>query len=183
MKLKGTLKEWNDEKGYGFITPSTGGLDVFAHISAFQNRSRRPNPGEVVIYHPEKSESGKHRAVSVSYCSEKMRTWAPQKIGLGLWIALPASFAFLIAIWILYSMDRILWELAALYFVASIIAFILYWDDKYAARKGYWRTTEKSFIQDKVSDTFLVLRDNQLRRSYLDFNARLRLRSPAESHP
>jgi uncharacterized membrane protein YsdA (DUF1294 family) len=43
-------------------------------------------------------------------------------------------------------MDRILWELAALYFVASIIAFILYWDDKYAARKGYWRTTEKSLL-------------------------------------
>ena len=124
MKLKGTLKAWNDDKGFGFISPCAGGADVFAHISAFQNRSRRPKPGDVVIYHPEKSEDGKLRAVSVSYSGEKIGKKAPQKSERGLWVAMLVSLAFLMAILVFGFMWLIPWELVGLYFAASIIAFV-----------------------------------------------------------
>jgi uncharacterized membrane protein YsdA (DUF1294 family)/cold shock CspA family protein len=146
MKLKGTLREWNEDKQYGFILPSGGGPDVFAHISAFQNRFRKPMPGDVVFYHPEKRKDGRHRAAFITYGDDKMGVNMPQFSERGVWVAMLFSSAFLVAMSFFGCLRLIPWELVALYLVMSVITFLMYRSDKSAARKKRWRTQEKSLL-------------------------------------
>ncbi|WP_328730715.1 cold-shock protein [Streptomyces caniferus] len=37
----GTVKSWDAEKGYGFISQDDGGADVFVHFSAIQTNGYR----------------------------------------------------------------------------------------------------------------------------------------------
>lgn len=47
----GTVKWFNEKKGYGFIEPENGGKDVFVHISALQKAGlNHLNEGQKVSY-------------------------------------------------------------------------------------------------------------------------------------
>ena len=49
--LSGTVKWFNNKKGYGFITPDEGGQDIFVHISAVQKAGMRTlNEGAKISY-------------------------------------------------------------------------------------------------------------------------------------
>jgi CspA family cold shock protein len=55
----GTVKWFNESKGFGFITPSDGSADVFVHFSAIVGEGFRTlSEGQSVTYEVEKGPKG-----------------------------------------------------------------------------------------------------------------------------
>jgi CspA family cold shock protein len=63
----GTVKWFNETKGYGFIQPDTGGKDVFVHINAVERAGLRGlNEGQKVSYEVQSDRrTGKESAVDL----------------------------------------------------------------------------------------------------------------------
>ncbi|MCG3142265.1 MAG: Cold shock-like protein CspC [Anaerolineae bacterium] len=60
-RQQGTVKWFNNSKGYGFIAPESGGNDLFVHYSAIQDANggyRSLNEGERVEFDVEEGQKG-----------------------------------------------------------------------------------------------------------------------------
>ena len=57
---RGTVKFFNESKGFGFITPETGGKDVFVHASAIQGGSLKE--GDQVEFDSQQGQKGPQAA-------------------------------------------------------------------------------------------------------------------------
>ena len=62
----GTVKFFNEQKGYGFISPEGGGNDAFVHISAVERAGMRTLDREQrVSYDLETDQRGKTSAINL----------------------------------------------------------------------------------------------------------------------
>ncbi|MFL6764747.1 MAG: cold-shock protein [Sphingomicrobium sp.] len=62
----GTVKFFNETKGYGFIAPDGGGNDAFVHISAVENSGMRTlRENQRVSYDLQEDRRGKMAAVNL----------------------------------------------------------------------------------------------------------------------
>ena len=62
----GTVKFFNDQKGYGFIAPEDGGADAFVHITALERAGMHTlQQNQRVTYELEQDRRGKMSAVNV----------------------------------------------------------------------------------------------------------------------
>jgi len=65
LRKRGTIHKWNDEKGFGFITPNDSNKTIFVHIKSFTDRNVRPIENQKVTYTLEKNDKG-YAAINVS---------------------------------------------------------------------------------------------------------------------
>lgn len=70
MRIEGALSKWNDDRGFGFITPTQGGQDVFVHISMFPKDGAHPTLGERLTFELETDNNGRLRAKNL-LCPER----------------------------------------------------------------------------------------------------------------
>ncbi|RRV13969.1 DUF1294 domain-containing protein [Stutzerimonas xanthomarina] len=174
MEQRGTLKSWNDQKGFGFIRPEQGGEVVFAHISAVHGE-RRPLVGDRVLYVSGRDPQGRLRAehlrldapLTLDQPAIRQRPGSQRKpaeqqarprataraagkparqLVAGNIQQLPLKlvlFGLLCLLPLAGSLLRLGAVLPlAIYVVASLLTFVLYWRDKHSALKDRWRTPE-----------------------------------------
>jgi uncharacterized membrane protein YsdA (DUF1294 family)/cold shock CspA family protein len=166
MERRGQLKNWNDQKGFGFIQPEQGGETVFAHISAMRG-DRRPVAGDQVLYLASRNATGRWRAEhirldaplsldephirrkskltpkSLAPAQRRPSTGKIQAPGLKLLLwcllcAAPLSGALGLQLW-----HGIGWPVLG-YGLVSLLSCYLYWSDKRSAQRGAWRIPEKT---------------------------------------
>jgi CspA family cold shock protein len=67
MSITGTVKFFNLDKGYGFISPDSGGQDAFVHISAVERAGMISlNEGDRIEFELEVDRRGKTAAVNLT---------------------------------------------------------------------------------------------------------------------
>ena len=156
VKFQGTLTNWNDDRGFGFIKPDGGGQDVFVNIKAFGRVSERPTNGAKLAFEVELGAEGKKRATWVEYISSGaasgQRTQAANRNRR------PASAASNGAPWpvlalvsfaifgVLYAWATFRWGVHYYvllgYLAISGWTYVMYMHDKTAAELGEWRVSE-----------------------------------------
>lgn len=138
VRLAGRITDWNDDKGFGFVTPNGGGERAFVHVNEFQRGSRRPVTGDLISYLPRKDSRGRLQAHAVRHAGQKIeprrqasrlpRAW----LGFGAMVAAGGAAAIgLIPI-----------HLAGAYLALSAASYLMYRADKMAAGSGARRTPE-----------------------------------------
>ena len=146
MRFDGTLKSWNDERGFGFIEPVQGGQDIFVHIKAFRQRAGRPQVGQAVSFEVELGPQGKKRAKNVEPIRGSGPAAGPRRDSPAQWGT--ATLFVIPAFVLLYLVVAMLWRppavLALVYLAASVATFVGYAMDKAAAARGRWRTPEQT---------------------------------------
>ncbi len=140
--MKGTLTQWDDAKGYGFITPDGGGDKLFVHIKAFGLRPHRPYVGERLGYEEGRDAQGKRRAQGVRSLAMRAMPPLPSARDRGRLLLLVPGFAgFVLACHLLWGLPNAAW---GAYSAMSMATFIVYALDKRAARTGGLRVAENT---------------------------------------
>ena len=145
MRFEGSLKSWNDERGFGFIEPDQGGDEVFVHIKAIANLTGRPALAQRLSFEIELGPQGKKRAKNVLPIRQttaiRAQTNSAAEWGTATLFAIPGFL-------VLYAIVAVIWRpsgyVALAYLAMSVLTFAAYAGDKSAASRGAWRTPEST---------------------------------------
>ncbi|MFC5929751.1 DUF1294 domain-containing protein [Cryobacterium melibiosiphilum] len=168
-RVDGHLTQWNDTRGFGFLTPLRGHDHTFVHISAFPHGAGRPRLGEVYSFAITVNGDGKQQAIDLQpegRGSGTPRRSVPVRSGprpgvrpaarsgagrsragsagyLAIVVfaaaAVTAGSAWPVPFWVAAGVGSI-------YLAMSVVCFVAYAVDKRAAVAGRWRVSESTLL-------------------------------------
>lgn len=141
MRIKGKITSWKEEKGFGFITPTGGGKQIFVHIKAFHNRKKIPAINQPVTFTLSTDKQGRSCAEKVTRAGEVLSKNTKKGNNYCV-IFVPILFAVFVGVSALTN--KIEFLVFPFYLAISLLTFILYAVDKSAAQNGSWRTQEST---------------------------------------
>ncbi|ELB2250005.1 cold shock and DUF1294 domain-containing protein [Vibrio parahaemolyticus] len=131
--MKGQILEWNDSKGYGFISVIGDDQKVFIHVSSIKNRGRRPKLNDSVTFEVTKDSKGRLNAENVVIEGVN---------GFPLTVLFGFSFLVAASASVIVFKGQLL--LIPVYLILSTFAYLMFAWDKQAAQNGRWRTPENT---------------------------------------
>lgn len=134
------VTRWQDDRGFGFITPAGGGSPVFAHVSEFP-ANRRPRTGEAVTFRVSRDDEHRLRASRVQYLHSGARKRPAPR---GVPVAGAVAVAFVGALAVLAQLRLVPVWILGLEVALIAATFLLYRADKAAAMKGAHRVSEST---------------------------------------
>jgi uncharacterized membrane protein YsdA (DUF1294 family)/cold shock CspA family protein len=144
MRFQGRIAEWNDDKGFGFVSENGTEKRVFLHIKSLTKRNRRPKVGDLITYEVKIDGKGRNNAER-AILNSQIQNLKAEKNDSGL--SLPRlhngfAFAFIVFLVTLTILGKLPIGIPAITIGLSLFTFIVYYSDKYAAVKGAQRTPE-----------------------------------------
>jgi uncharacterized membrane protein YsdA (DUF1294 family)/cold shock CspA family protein len=141
MRYVGRITEWNDDRGFGFVTPNGGGDRAFVHVKAFERASGRPAAGMLITYELLKDEKGRFSAKGVQFVRQKPKREAAAG---SAWPRKAIGALFLAILLLGWTLAKVPTLVALAYGSMSVLAILLYGVDKSAAVNNRWRTQEST---------------------------------------
>ncbi|NDJ19602.1 DUF1294 domain-containing protein [Myxacorys almedinensis] len=180
---RGQLTTWKDEQGFGFIQPADGSQDVFLHITALKDRTRRPKAGDVIYYHLTFNQNREVRADKAfilgarakSTSASRRKSTSRKTVLKHLVLVLETLFLSALPLW---GSIQFAWAIAnpiplILYPVMGLWTFALYKDDKSRAKRDEWRIPENRLHLYELAGGWLggfiaqrTIRHKNQKRSY-----------------
>ena len=137
----GKISSWNDDKGFGFITPKSGGKTIFIHINDYSRKHKRPKQGLSVSYKLSTDSKGRICAINVN--PERGHNKA-NKSERQLMFSVYLSITFFCVVSGIVVLNKLPVIILGIYTIISLLTFALYAKDKSAAQSGRWRTSEST---------------------------------------
>jgi uncharacterized membrane protein YsdA (DUF1294 family)/cold shock CspA family protein len=177
---RGQLTKWKDDRGFGFIQPVNGGREIFLHISAIKDATRRPRLGDTIYYQPVTNKDGKISACNAFILGARSKSGSPSSspdktISSSFF---PVRDVLLLSILPLIGSIHFIWKTSnpipiILYPAMSLLTFALYADDKSRAKREDWRTSEQMLHLSELAGGWLggfiaqrKLRHKSIKSSY-----------------
>ncbi len=159
MNKQGTIIRWDAERGYGFVRSQSTDADVFFHVRDFRGGNTTPAEGLQVRYEEIHVGGKGPRAMTVVPLGyEDPRRPPPAemprrrdgnrrppppphvRMEIRAMLLLAPAYAALL-VWAAWT-QRLPVPVALSVPLLSVLAFYVYWRDKFAAQHGAWRTPE-----------------------------------------